>query len=283
MANVPAIGSRISLQRYSQPVFPRTETAEVSDDRYVLSLPLCHGGVKLQCEGGTIYDGAVRPGMLRVASPGECLQVERRSRAEALVVSIPGPLFRRVAADRDFFGHRSSLAYVAPIVDPNPQVERLTSALLGYPEIDESQRPLFLEGVTMALLALAFAPRRATRARLGLSESALLRCIDFAEANLGEKVDLATWAAALDLPSGEFVRRFQHTTQAAPYTWFLNLRIDRAKLLLQNPDVDLAQVAFRVGFSSQSHFSEAFRRRTGISPGKWRKRLGKESRQAGES
>ena len=278
MANTADLKLPISLHRYSQPMFPCTEIVEVSDDRFVVSIPICRGSVKLECEGGTIYDGDVRPGMLRITSPGERLRVERRSRAEAVVISIPGPVFRRIAEESRFSGPPSALAFVAPIVSPNPQVERLTSSLLGLSEVDRSQRPLFLEGITLALLALAFAPRPSARTEPGLSEADFARCIDYADAHLAEKVDLATWAAALDLSSVEFVRRFQRSTRVAPYTWFLNRRIDRAKQLLAKPDVTLAQVALRVGFCSQSHFSEAFRRWTGTSPGRWRQRTGSESR-----
>ncbi|MCW6507747.1 AraC family transcriptional regulator [Lichenifustis flavocetrariae] len=229
------------------------------------------GSVKLECEGGTIYDGDVRPGMLRIMSPGERLRVERRSRAEAVVVSVPGPLFRRIAEERGYLAAPSGLTFVAPIVDPNPHVERLTSSLLGLKEVDANLQPMFLEGITLALLALAFAPcheRGGTRRRPGLSKADLTRCIDFAEANLCDKLDLASWAAALGLSLSEFVRRFQQTMHVAPYTWFLNRRVDRAKALLEDPDVALS-----VGFCSQSHFSEAFRRRTGASPGEWRKQF----------
>ena len=275
MANVRDEDQAITLYRFSELAFPRADIVENGTDRFVLSLPLCRGSVRIQAEGGTIYDGAVRPGMLRITAPGERLRLERRSRAEALVVGVSGTLFRRVAAEQDYRSTTGALSAVAPIVDPNPQVERLTSALLGLAEIDRKQQPLFLEGITLALLALALAPHREwrdARHRRGLGKAELDRCMAIVDAHVGEKLDIATWAAALGLPAAEFARRFQATTRVAPYTWLLNWRIDRAKQMLDDPAVSLAEVAFGVGFSSQSHFSEAFRRRAGISPGQWRKR-----------
>lgn len=281
MANVRDPHQAITLRRFSEPAFPRAEIVENVTDRFVMSLPLCCGKVRIQAEGGTIYDGAVRPGMLRITAPGERLHLERQSRAEALVVGVPGALFRRIATEQDYRTAPAALCAVAPIVDPHPQVERLTSALLGLAEIDRQQRPLFLEGITLGLLALALAPHRHwqdDRPRHGLGKIAFDRCIAFADAHLGDKLDIATWAGEIGLPTAEFARRFQATARVAPYTWLLNWRIDRAKQMLDDPRASLAEIAFRVGFSSQSHFSEAFRRRTGIPPGQWRKRNAGESR-----
>lgn len=42
--------------------------------------------------------------------------------------------------------------------------------------------------------------------------------------------------------------------------------LDRALVMLSDPDVPLAQVAARCGFSDQAHFSHAFRRQHGLSP-----------------
>lgn len=40
--------------------------------------------------------------------------------------------------------------------------------------------------------------------------------------------------------------------------------------LLKQRDVDITQIAFRVGFSSQSHFSTAFKKLTGFTPTEYR-------------
>ncbi|MDR2679376.1 MAG: helix-turn-helix domain-containing protein [Tannerella sp.] len=53
--------------------------------------------------------------------------------------------------------------------------------------------------------------------------------------------------------------------------WISGLRIEEAKrLLLQYPDVNLQEIAFRAGFSERSHFTHQFTGQTGISPKFWR-------------
>jgi AraC-like DNA-binding protein len=49
------------------------------------------------------------------------------------------------------------------------------------------------------------------------------------------------------------------------------VRCDRARELLTDPSVTLADVAFRLGFADLATFSRAFKRWTGKPPGQWRR------------
>lgn len=61
------------------------------------------------------------------------------------------------------------------------------------------------------------------------------------------------------------------------YQWVNGLRIEEAKrLMTEQPDLKLQEVAERCGFSSPVVFSRIFTRETGIAPSKWEK--GKENR-----
>jgi AraC-like DNA-binding protein len=48
-------------------------------------------------------------------------------------------------------------------------------------------------------------------------------------------------------------------------------RIERAKKLLLEGELDLVQIALACGFFDQSHFVRNFGRSEGHSPGKWRR------------
>jgi AraC-like DNA-binding protein len=49
-------------------------------------------------------------------------------------------------------------------------------------------------------------------------------------------------------------------------------RVEHACDLLAHSDLSLAEIALACGFSDQSHFSMMFKRHTGITPSKFRKR-----------
>lgn len=50
----------------------------------------------------------------------------------------------------------------------------------------------------------------------------------------------------------------------------LHLRLEKACVLLRNPDLSVAEIADRTGFTSQSYFSTVFKTRFGVSPKDWR-------------
>lgn len=67
-------------------------------------------------------------------------------------------------------------------------------------------------------------------------------------------------------------RKLKDLIGMTPSDFIRNIRLKRASLLLQKPDVDITQVAYAVGFSSQPHFSTAFKKYTGFSPTEYRQR-----------
>lgn len=54
--------------------------------------------------------------------------------------------------------------------------------------------------------------------------------------------------------------------------YLTRLRLDRAKTLLRNTSQTAGEIAFAVGFESQSYFNRCFREDVGMSPSKWREK-----------
>jgi AraC family transcriptional regulator len=67
-----------------------------------------------------------------------------------------------------------------------------------------------------------------------------------------------------------FARLFKASVGATAHSFVLSRRLQRAEILL-NGDTSLSEIALAVGFASQSHFTEAFRRRTGRTPSRVRR------------
>jgi len=57
-------------------------------------------------------------------------------------------------------------------------------------------------------------------------------------------------------------------------SYFIKLRVERAKELLESDELSIGEVAHRLGYSSSQHFSAQFSGTTGAAPGKWRKNPG---------
>ncbi|WP_376099615.1 helix-turn-helix domain-containing protein [Roseomonas sp. CCTCC AB2023176] len=135
---------------------------------------------------------------------------------------------------------------------------------------------LFADGVILALLATLarLAAPEAPRDAVASLPPARLRAVrDFVAAHLGESFGLDEMAAAAGLSPWHFARAFKVATGQTPRAYVAGLRVERARELLAEAALPLAQVAQDCGFADQAHFTTAFSRATGLTPGAYRRAL----------
>jgi AraC family transcriptional regulator len=107
----------------------------------------------------------------------------------------------------------------------------------------------------------------------GLPPARLRRVEEFLMAHLADDIGLDDLAAIADLSAKHFARAFRQSTGMPPHRWLIERRIDRAKALLVGDDQSLAEIALTCGFADQSHFTAAFRKVVGATPGSYRREL----------
>ncbi len=107
--------------------------------------------------------------------------------------------------------------------------------------------------------------------RTGLASWQLRRADEFIEAHLDGDPSIADLARECRLSASHFARAFRQATGMPPHQWLTKRRVERAKGLLLEGSLDLAQIALVCGFVDQSHLTRVFARCEGHSPGKWRR------------
>jgi len=107
--------------------------------------------------------------------------------------------------------------------------------------------------------------------RGGLAPWQARRAKELLNANLDGKLPLSQLAEKCGLSTRHFARAFRQSTGVPPHRWLLSRRVDRAKDLLRDPALSLAEVALACGFADQSHFTRMFTTLVGLSPGLWRR------------
>jgi AraC family transcriptional regulator len=112
----------------------------------------------------------------------------------------------------------------------------------------------------------------APRFRGGLSSLQMRRATELLEAHLDGKIALQQVADACELSISHFARAFKQTFRMPPYKWLIERRVDRARDLMTNSRLPLADIAAQCGFADQSALNRSFKRIHGISPGIWRRR-----------
>lgn len=78
---------------------------------------------------------------------------------------------------------------------------------------------------------------------------------------LGEKIGMSR---------AHLNRKMKELFGISPSEFLRNARMKQACELLKNEDLDISQVAFRVGFCTQAHFANSFKRFSGMSPSDFR-------------
>jgi len=131
---------------------------------------------------------------------------------------------------------------------------------------------LYGDGLTAAIMArlLGASPEPGADGS-GLAPWQLRRIIDYLDAHLPRRVELAHLAALVGLSQSHFSRAFKASTGMAPYRWQLDARVRRAQALLIDTHASLDQVAETTGFADAVHFGRTFRKIIGATPAAWRR------------
>ena len=112
----------------------------------------------------------------------------------------------------------------------------------------------------------------AAKFRGGLSPWQMRRATELLEAHLDGNIALREVAAACELSVSHFARAFTKTFRRPPYRWLTERRVDRARDLMTNSRLPLADIAIQCGFADQSALNRSFKRIHGVTPGAWRRR-----------
>ena len=114
-------------------------------------------------------------------------------------------------------------------------------------------------------------PTEDQKAIKGLSPRNLNLVMEFIDKNLSKSLSLEDIASICDLSPSHFTRLFRSSTSLTPHQYLLRKRIDTAQGLLIESGMSISEIAFECGFADQVHFTQAFRRFAGKTPGAFRK------------
>jgi AraC family transcriptional regulator len=161
----------------------------------------------------------------------------------------------------------------AAVLDERQSFQGGFLSTLGWRIYQEMQRPdpaapLAIEGLLLELVASA------SRLREIGAETGRPRWLEQARdrihAELSHRPSLSSLAQAVGVHPVTLARAFRHAFGCTVGEYVRQLRIERAAHQLAGTELTLAEIALAAGFSDQSHFSNMFREKTGLSPSKFR-------------
>jgi AraC family transcriptional regulator len=104
----------------------------------------------------------------------------------------------------------------------------------------------------------------------GLSKRKLQQVSEYIDDHLEENLSLKEISTVVEMSPHYFTSLFKQSTGLSAYQYVIHRRMERAKQLLCKQSLSIVEVSQQVGFQSQSHFSNVFRKYAGTTPRNYR-------------
>lgn len=104
----------------------------------------------------------------------------------------------------------------------------------------------------------------------GSGERAIEVALEYIRGHYCEELSLEKLAAAVYLNPAYFSQLFKQKTGQGYKEYVTSLRLEKAKGLLLNPKLKLAEIALHVGYQDARHFTQIFRKRYQLTPTEYR-------------
>ena len=158
---------------------------------------------------------------------------------------------------------------------PNPAIEQLLRVLhmdtaSGHPSgstLGEAVISSILHQIILKSGPVFLAERTAR-----LPRNQLNRVYELIEGELSGPLTLERLAASVDLSTRHLCRSFRASSGSSLHQYIVVRRVERAKVLIENSELSLEEVAEAVGFAHHAHMTATFRRLTGTTPAQFRRR-----------
>ncbi len=217
---------------------------------------------------------AITPGYVVTCQPGEVHTGHPGSDTpwRYRMMYLRPSLVRQVAAELDYrtavlpFLNQTAFNHpyiVQAIRQLHQQSERHRSALAHEVQLRE-----ILAMVLANFSEILWRPNRLTDERDPMEKAQR-----YMQEHYAEDLQLTDLAQVAHLSKSYFIRAFRHHVGMSPYAYLIQVRLNRAKALLES-GLPTTSVAQETGFFDQSHFSHTFKRFMGIPPARYQQAIG---------
>ena len=138
--------------------------------------------------------------------------------------------------------------------------------LMGEPALASRIAPLIQQEIVVRLLSGPHAPQLQHLVANGSPSQQIARAVSWLKQNFRESLAAEDLAARAHMSPSTFRQHFRDITGTSPLQYLKQLRLQEARQLMLNEDVDAGSAGSRVGYESASQFSREYSRLFGAPP-----------------
>jgi AraC family transcriptional regulator len=186
-----------------------------------------------------------------------------------LHICLKPELVAQAAETLDLNGDRVNLVHC--FSKPDPRLTQIAMLLLDELLSGGVMGQLYVESLTQVLIVhllrhYSTLTQPITSENRSLTHIQLQQAIDYIHTHLDHNLSLAELASIVNISPTYFAGLFKQAIGIAPHQYVIQQRVERAKSMLAKTDLAIADIALQVGFSSQSHLTQQFKRLTEMTP-----------------
>jgi len=157
----------------------------------------------------------------------------------------------------------------------NPCTHQIRQLMIIYEQEMEQNGDALMDETISTMIVAAILRRVRSNVRVqgepGMPcRSYVEKGIEYMRAYYDSNITLGDISEAVNLSQYHFIRVFKQDTGKTPYEYLGDIRMERAKELLQR-EYPVSEAASRCGYINPAHFAAAFRKRFGVSPSVYKK------------
>ena len=266
--NPPLISSHkadwknICLEYYQQPPF---ESPQHYTQDYSLFIHLQNQSLHRRINECEKVEN-IKPGDVAVIPPHVVHWAATAQKSEFLVITLDSNL---IFSSHCELLRKDNVKVIPHFSKPDPLIYQIGLALKAA-LLDGVKCRLYAESMATALAAHLLqhysVPNSDCDCYAGLSQPKLRKVTEFILNHLGEDLAISAIADEVSMSKYHFARLFKQSTGLSPYQYVIRCRIERAKILLSQGNLQISEIGLEVGFADQSQFTRHFKRLTGVTP-----------------